>query len=116
MALFEGERIKIFPETDVRQYGIWIHSQGFNYVRKDNYLIILGKTIIRYDKERFSVILNHRRRIKGMSKEKLAEITEVTENTVSNWENGRYMPSNYHLEKIMSVLDITERDLERCQI
>ena len=51
-----------------------------------------------------------------MSKERLAELVEVTENTVSTWENGMYMPSKYNLDKIMSVLDITERDLERCRI
>lgn len=116
MALYEGERIKIFPETDVRQYGIWIHSEGFNYIRKGDYLVILNRNVPRYDKERFSVILPHRRRLKGMSKERLAELVEVTENTVSTWENGMYMPSKYNLDKIMSVLDITERDLERCRI
>lgn len=114
--LFVGEKIKIFPETDARMYGIWIHSQGFNYEKKGEYLVIIDKTRPQYDKKLFATILKHRRKLKGFSVDKLAERIKVNKYTVSNWEKGEIMPSKFNLNKIMPVLDITERDLEKCQI
>lgn len=114
--LFVGEKIKIFPDTNILQYGRWIHTQGFNYEKRGSYIVIINKTSPEYDKKLFATILKHRRKLKGISKEMLAEKIEVTKTTVSVWENGTMMPSKYNLNKIMPVLDITERDLERCQI
>ena len=114
--LFVGEKIKIFPETDVKQYGRWIKSQGFTFVKKEDSLVIIGKTSPQYDKKLFALILTHRRKLKGFSVDKLAERIKVNKYTVSNWEKGEIMPSKFNLNKIMPVLDITERDLEKCQI
>ena len=97
-------------------YGIWIHSQGFSYEKKGEYLVIIDKTRPQYDKKLFATILKHRRKLKGITKDVLAEKVEVTKGTVNCWESGMMMPCQYNLNKIMPVLDITERDLERCQI
>lgn len=116
MALYEGERIKIFPDTDFNQYCRFIHSQGFTYKKVGEYLIILKKAYPKYDRKTFSKIFTHRRKLKKLSREEVAEKVGVTEYTVFTWEIGRFMPSKYNLDKIMPVLDITERDMEKCQI
>ena len=114
--LFVGEKIKIFPDTNIIQYGRWIHTQGFNYEKRGNYIVIIDRTRPDYDKKLFATIIRHRRKLKGITKDMLAEKVDVTKNTINLWENGTMMPSRYNLNKIMPVLDITERDLERCQI
>ena len=116
MALFEGERIKVFPETNVEQYGRWIEMQGFTFGRSGDYLIVLSKKFPKYDKKLFAHILTHRRKLKGLTMEQVAEAVEVEKYTVWTWEMGRFMPCRYNLDKLMKILDITERDLERCRI
>ena len=116
MALHEGERIKMFPDSDVRQYGRWINQQGFNYKRSGDYLIVLSNNTPKYDRKLFAHILKHRRKLKNLTLEDVANKLEVTEYTVWTWEIGRFMPRKYNLDNLMKILDITERDLERCRI
>ena len=116
MALFEGERIKIFPETNVPQYEKWISSQGYRFRRSGDYLIVLGKDYPKYDKKQFAKLLTHRMKLKGLTEEQIATEVQVTEYTVWTWEIGRFMPSRYNLNKLMKVLDITEGDLKKCRM
>lgn len=116
MALYEGERIKIFPETDVRQYERWIAMQGFTFKKSGDYLVIVKKVLAEFDEKRFAQMLVHRRKLKGISREEMANKVGVTEYTAWTWEIGRAMPNAYNLERIMTVLNLTERDLERCRI
>lgn len=116
MSLHEGERIKVFPDTDVHQYGRWINTQGFNFKRSGDYLIVLSNKTPRYDRKLFAHIFKHRLKLKNISREEISKKLEVTEYTVWTWEIGRFMPRKYNLDKLMNLLDITERDLERCRI
>ena len=117
MALYEGERIKIFPDTDVNQYCRFIRKQGFSFKKEGEFLIVLRKNSrLEYDKETFAEILIHRMKIKGFTREKLAEEIGVTQQAIFYWEKGKIMPSKFSLEMMMPVLDITERDLEKCRI
>ena len=84
--------------------------------RDGEYIVILHKISSVYDKKRFSEMLVHRRKLKGISTEKLANLVGVHKYTASNWEGGRFMPNPYNLERIMNILNISEKELERCQI
>lgn len=114
--LFSGERIKVFSETDIRMYEKWIESQGFSYKFDGDYLVVLGKDNPQYDKGLFSKVLNHRMKLRGISKEELAEKIGVTEYTIFTWRIGRFMPKADNLENIMKVLKISQEELEKCRI
>ena len=106
----------MFPDSDVNQYCRFIYAEGFTYKKQGDFLIVTKRFCPKYDRTIFAKILKHRMKLKKMSREKLAKKIGVTEYTVFTWEIGRVMPSKYNLERIMPVLDITERDLEKCQI
>ena len=44
---------------------------------------------------------------RGLSQSALAEITQVSQPTVANWESGSHIPRQAALEKISEALDVT---------
>lgn len=117
MALFEGERINIYPETDVRRYKAWITDEGFTCkVYSDH--ILVGR---RFKHRKFKPIalanlIQEKRKAKGWNRYKLAKMLHVSEDTVFNWEIGRTQPKPFRLKELMGVLDITEEEIEKCRM
>ena len=55
-------------------------------------------------------ILDERKR-RGLSQERLAELLDVSRQTISNWETGMAMPSTVKLKELSSQLDIPLMEL-----
>lgn len=114
--LFEGERIKIFPETNINAYTRWILSQGFTYTLEEDAIVITKKIYKKYDPNKLANLIREKRILWNMTRKDLADKVGVLEGTVFNWEVGRYIPYEYNLNIMKDVLNISERELERCQI
>lgn len=50
-------------------------------------------------------------RDRGINGKHLADIVDVSENTVSNWMTGKYSPSRSHSERIAGALDMSIDEL-----
>ncbi len=115
--LYEGERIKIFPDTDIRTYKNWISSQGFSYFVHGEYIVIGRKgKCFTYDATALGKLISSHRKAKGMDRFELADRIGVIEDSVFEWEIGRKQPKENNLLKLREVLDITKEELEKCLI
>ena len=116
MYLYENERIKVFPETDVDAYIRYFRNQGYTCHLEGNEIVI-GKPIAStYNYKNLGCLIYKKRTEKGISRGYFAKMVEVNVDTVYNWEIGQRMPFKYNLERIMKILDITEEELKGCQI
>ena len=114
MELYEGMKIKIFPDTEVEGYVHMIRDYGFNtHIKKD--YIIVGKPLAdKYDADLLGDLFYEKRRAKKMSKAALSEKIGVHKVTIADWEMGRRKPNKYNLNQMKIALDITEGELEKC--
>ena len=62
-------------------------------------------------KEEFSKYIFRLRKEAGLSQEELAERVGVHLNTISQWENGAYIPKTMKLKKLAEALNVTESEL-----
>lgn len=62
-------------------------------------------------KEDFSKYIFQLRKKAGLSQEELAERVGVHLNTVSQWENGVYIPKMMKLKRLAEALNVTEAEL-----
>ena len=50
--------------------------------------------------------LSEMRHIKGYSQKQLADLMGVGRSTISEWEHGKYLPSQENIEKLGEILEI----------
>ena len=101
MDLKEGDKIKIFPDTDVLQYLDYIKRSGFRATREGNYIVI-GKPYEYYRSTDYGNQIKKARRAKGWTRAELAEKCGVKEATVFGWEIGRKRPQEW--QKVQRIL------------
>ena len=63
------------------------------------------------EKAEFGKYLFRLRKAAGLSQEELAERIGVHLNTISQWENGVYIPKTPKLKKLAEAFNVTEADL-----
>ena len=63
------------------------------------------------EKAEFGKYLFRLRKAAGLSQEELAERIGVHMNTISQWENGAYVPKTPKLKKLAEVFNVTETEL-----
>ena len=63
------------------------------------------------EKSEFGKYLFRLRKAAGLSQEKLAEKVGVHINTISQWENGVYIPKTAKLKRLAEALNTTEAEL-----
>jgi transcriptional regulator with XRE-family HTH domain len=51
------------------------------------------------------------RRHLNVSQESLAEVVGCTRQTISNWENGRTVPSRYDVSRVAAAFNCSEQKL-----
>lgn len=113
---FEGERIKLFPDTDTKSYERWIRSEGYECEIKGEYIIVLTRVNRKYSSVLLGELIRKKRKIKGISREGLANMLLVNKETVFGWEIGRTLPNKYNMNNLIDCLDLSERDLDKCVI
>lgn len=106
MDLSEGDRIKVFENTDVHSLIHYIRTQGFRAELHGEYILIIGR--YKYQKElkgvQFGNWLKNARREKGLTREKFAEACGVSVRTVWDWEIGIRYPKDIWI--VQRVLDL----------
>ena len=116
--LYEGEVIKIFPDTDVRTYENWIRDEGFLcYVYRDH--IRVGKRVAerhKFDNGKLGDLIRAKRKASGITRYKLSKMAHVHESTILEWECGFRHPKAETLEKLEKILKISKEELEKCRI
>lgn len=102
--MFEGMKIKIFPETDVKAYVELVKSNGFRYkVTKTH--IIVGKQVHEEEEMKdFARRLRRARRDHNYSRRQLADKIGVLENTIYNWEIAYTTPCEKNQKKLRLYL------------
>ena len=101
MDIKEGDRIKVFPNTDIRTYLLYIKKLGFNAKREGNHIII-GKPCEWYKSKDYGIQIKKARIKKGWTRKELAEKCGVKESTVFDWEIGRRRPMKW--QKVQQIL------------
>ncbi len=116
MYLYENERIKVFPETDVEAYIRYFRNQGYTcHLEGDE--IVIGKQIrLTYNYQGLGSLIYKKRTEKDISRGYFAKMVEVNVDTVYKWEIGQRMPYDFNLQRIVKILGITEEELKECQI
>lgn len=112
----EGEKIKVFSDTDVEAYLRYFNHKGYKCQVEDGYIVVGGRKIWRYDSKKIGEVIYNKRNNLNMSRGEFAEIMEVTPYTVFTWEAGRFSPRDYYMKKIQEILDISEGELKECRI
>ena len=113
---FEGEKIKIFPDTDRKSYERWIHREGYDFETKGDYIIVLSRFNRKYSSKLLGEMIRKKRMMKGISREALSNMIGVNMDTEFNWEIGRTLPNKYNMNILIDVLNLQERDLDKCVI
>ena len=104
MELQEGEKIKVFDNTDTESYIRYIkETLHFRATLKGEYIII-GKPYKAYNTTNYGKQIKEARRAKKMTREELAEKCGVKVKTVLDWEMGRTMPKQWWV--VQKVLEI----------
>ena len=116
MSLYEGERIKIFPDTNIDSYIRWIRSQGYLCHVDINEIVVDEKAFKTIDKVALGKLINQKRTKKKITIGEFADIIQATPRTVFHWEIGRMQPREYFIEQIRDVLEISQEELEQCRI
>ena len=115
--LYEGEIIKIFPETDKESYINWIVDEGFTYRVYSDHIVVGARNKQRSFKPMlFAELIKDKRTTKGWNRYKLGRILNVSETAIFNWEIGRTQPKSKRLKELIEVLDISQEELEKCRI
>lgn len=114
--LFSGERIKFFPETDVKSYTRYIEHRGFEYsIEGDE--IVVGKRVKQvYDSEELGKLIFYKRLKKKMNRTELGKKLEVTGYSVFTWEIGRFQPRPMYIGMLREILGISQEELDKCRI
>ena len=114
--LFEGERIKIYPETNVKAYKDWIYEQGFLCSVGNDYIKV-GRRFKRgkLNAAAFGRMISSYRKTKGWTRFKVCKMINVHEDTLLGWELGLRTPKPENLDKLVKVLNISQEDLEKCR-
>ena len=115
--LYEGEKIKIFPETNIESYRNWINDEGFVCKVHRDYIEV-GK---RYKRHQFDLkalgrTISVHRKAKGWSREKLAKEMHVHFDTIFGWEDGIRQPREEKIEVLKYLLNISAEEIEKCRI
>ena len=63
------------------------------------------------DQEKIGKFISEKRKEKGITQNELAEKLNVTNKSVSNWENGKNMPDISLMQDLCSILDISLNEL-----
>ena len=101
-----GDKIKIFPDTDVYSYILMIHDAGFNCsVKKGQYILIGSPRRMDFeDKRAIGRKITDFMKEKKMSREELAEKLGIKNvYTIWNWQIGRTTPSEANREKLRKM-------------
>lgn len=104
MNLKEGDRIKIFPDTNKKQYVDLIYKEGFRSRIHHDFIEVGSPLCGNNEQIEFAMAIKNARRSKGMKRSELAKEVGTHNITVFNWETGRSMPSNSNLKKLKQVL------------
>ena len=59
--------------------------------------------------------LKELRTVSGFSQEKLAELLDVSRQTISSWENERSYPDVHNLIMLCDIYSVSLDDLMKCQ-
>lgn len=102
--MFEGMKIKIFPETDVKAYIELVKSHGFQYKVTRNYIIVGKQAHNEEVMKDYARRLRRARRDHNYSRRKLADKIGVQENTIYNWEIAYSTPSKKNQMKLRLYL------------
>lgn len=102
MTFFTGEKIKIFPNTNVSAYMRAIKEEGFEVEREDDYIIVGTKLKHLQEVDVLPSTIRYARKRKGLTRKQLADMCEVTKQTVMNWEYGYTTPRE--LDRVKEIL------------
>ena len=116
MCLYENERIKVFPDTDVEAYIRYFRNQGYLCQLEGDELVIGKRVRLTYKSTKLGKLIYDKRNAKQIPRGKFADMLGVTVDTVFKWEIGQRKPFDYNLNHIIEILEITEEELKECQI
>ena len=116
MSLFEGERIKFFPDTDIKSYTRYIEHKGFEYSIEGDEIVVGKRIKLVYDSEELGKLIFYKRLKKKMNRTELGNKLEVTGYAVYTWEIGRYQPRQMYMGDLRDILEISQEELDKCRI
>ena len=99
-----GDKIKIFPDTDIVAYTMMLHDLGFACKKSKDHIILVGRIRMDIDKNEVARTIRHYRKRAKMSQKQLAEAVGVGIETVMNWEVGVSLPSKFNEEMLKQVI------------
>jgi len=114
--LFAGERIKFFPETDIKSYTRYIEHKGFEYSIEGDEIVVGKRIKLVYDSEELGKLIFYKRLKKKLSRTELGNKLEVKGYAVYTWEIGRYQPKSMYLGMMREILGISQEELDKCRI
>lgn len=100
-----GDKIKIFPDTDIFSYITMIHDMGFNCTAKRGYILIGKPRRMSFeDKREIGRKITSGMKEKNISREELAkELGVKNPYSIWNWQIGRTTPSEENREKLRKL-------------
>lgn len=107
-----GDKIKVFPDTDIDAYINYFDSIGFTSKHEKNYIIITGYKPgrRRKDFDKLSEVGNRIKKIRKQmyfSIEELADEIGTTTITIQAWEDGRTIPKGPALNRFLEFAGAT---------
>lgn len=102
-----GDRIQIFPDTDIQAYENLIHNMGFKCKTLKN-SIVVGEPYRIGEKERKAIgnKITKGMKVKKLSRDDLAKKIGANPASIWNWQLGRIAPCEYYRKQLREILEI----------
>lgn len=99
-----GDRIKMFPDSDVDAYMRLVESYGFRSSYKNGYVTVGKAYNDPVDKKTFAErIIRERKKLK-LDQNEFAEYLGVSKTTICNWELGNRLPDEYNRQQLKKII------------
>ena len=111
----KGDRLKVFPDTDIDAYIDYFDSIGLNSKLDGNYIVITGYNYKKYQHrgKDWKKLKEIGQRIRSIRKhmyfgvEEIAEEIGVKPITIDAWESGRIVPKGQAFQKFLEFSGAT---------
>lgn len=110
--MYQGMKIKIFPDTDIEAYRRYIRDCGYSSSVHKEYIKVGKPLKVRaLDGAKLGKILIKLRTYKRIDRPTIAKKIGVTEDAVYSWECGIRLPREAHLSKYCEILGVDKNEL-----
>ena len=101
----EGDKIKMFDDTDSRAYMRLLREKGFSSYYLNGYVVVGARINPKPDKVEIGKTIIQARKKFAYTRDELAKELGITRACLVDWEHGRKLPNKEHRKMLEELID-----------